>query len=243
MGPSWALLNSGYISEDLVRKCNEVILKFSLIIFRDWLWIRSSPVGTGRSFPINSHSWSAKVVRRKALSLVSSPLTSFRCFLLGKKTVLALYYQIASKAKKMCEKTPYEWVIRPQNESRNSLRVSTTHRRGLVIKDQKSCERKEHWRYVNNCCINYSGRQRLPQLPIWSFCIDLTKALSSWARGCTTFHARNIVSVKSIPTWYINLSQSCLLFNDTYCVNFCPSPNRDIQVIMHINHFTTLMCS
>jgi len=198
----------GYITEDLARKWkeDEAILKFYLINFRDWLWIRSSSVGTGRSFPHNSHSSSARVVGRKALSLISYPLISFHCFLLSKKTVLALYYQFASNAKKMCEKIPCEWVTRPQNESRNSLRVLTTHTRDLVIKDQKSCERKQHWRCVNNRCINYSGRQRLPQLPIWSFCIDLTKALSSWARGCTTFHARNIVSVQSIPTWYMNFS-------------------------------------
>jgi hypothetical protein len=132
-------------------------------------------MGTGRSFPDNSHSSSAKVVGRKALSLISNPLICFYCFLLGKKTVLALYYQSASKTKKMCENTPCEWVTRPQIKFMNSLRVFTTHPRDLVVKDQKSWERKQHWRYVNNCSINYSGRQRLPQLPIWSFCIDLTR--------------------------------------------------------------------
>jgi hypothetical protein len=36
------------------------------------------------------------------MSLISNPLICFHCFLLGKKTVLALYYQFASKTKKMC---------------------------------------------------------------------------------------------------------------------------------------------
>jgi len=130
----------------------------------------------------------------------------FPLLLATQKDSFNLYYLFAIKAKKMCEKTPCEWVTRPQNESRNSLRVLTTHPRDLVMKYQKSCERKQQWRYVNNCCINHSGRQRLPQLPIWSFRIDLTKAESSWARGCATFHARNSVSVQSIPTWHINFS-------------------------------------
>jgi hypothetical protein len=126
--------------------------------------------------------------------------------MLVRKTVLALYYQFARKAKKMCETTLCEWVNRPQIESRYSLQVLTTQQRDLVIEDQRYRVRKRRWRYVNNCCINYSGRKRLPQLPIWSFCIDLTKAPSSWARGSTTFHARNIVSVQSTPMWNTNLS-------------------------------------